>query len=126
MLNDVLGAAVTKGFRPGRNTLSRGGLTDQCSGEASVGDVPAPGDDRVELTEPLPEPTEAIAAAMIEAAAATVTTKVSDADRPLVSTALTLRLSDVAVVGAVPLNVSVVPLNFSQAGSAAPLAWVAE
>ena len=73
-----------------------------------------------ELTE-LPEVVEATAWVICATAAA----KVSDTDRPLVSVAVTLRLSEVAVAGAVPLNVSVVPLNFNQAGSAEPLACVA-
>jgi hypothetical protein len=95
----------------------------QCSGVDSVGVVTEASCVRVELPDPLPEPTEAIACDI--AAAATLTANVSDADRPLLSVAVTFKLSEVADVGAVPLKVSVVPLNFSQAGSAVPLAWVA-
>ncbi len=43
---------------------------------------------------------------------------VSATDSPLVSVAVTLRLSDDAVEGAVPVKVSVAPLNFNR--SAAP------
>ena len=94
----------------------------QC-GETSVGVVTEATCVRLELTDPLPEPTEAIACDIT--AAATLTAKVSDADSPLLSVAITLRLRDVAEVGAVPLKVSVVPLNFNHVGSAVPLAFVA-
>ena len=73
------------------------------------------------LTVPLPDVAEATAWVIC----ATVAANVSDTDRPLVSVAVTFRLSEVAVAGAVPLKVSVAPLNFNQDGNAEPLACVA-
>ena len=60
-----------------------------------------------------------VAAAMIDAA------KVSEAESPLLSVAVTFRLKAVALVGTVPLNISVDAVNLSQDGSAWPFAWVA-
>ena len=60
----------------------------------------------------------------LEALVEIVTPKVSDAKAPPASVAVTFRLSAVAVVGAVPVKVSMVALNFSQLGSAAPFAWL--
>jgi hypothetical protein len=77
------------------------------------------------LPEPLPEGIDEIACVSCEAAAAIVAVNVSDTDKPLVSVAVTLRLSEEAVDGAVPENVSVVALNFNHDGSAALLACVA-
>ena len=57
--------------------------------------------------------------------AGVTTAKVSDADRPLVSVAVTLMLRPFAVLGAVPVNVSVAELNFSHDGSEEPSACVA-
>ena len=55
----------------------------------------------------------------------TVAENVSVADKPLVSVAVTTMLSVCAVVGAVPLNVSVAALKLSQHGSACPFAKAA-
>ena len=59
------------------------------------------------------------------AAEAIVAEKVSDAERPLVSVAFTPMLSFEAVIGAVPVNVSVAALKVSHEGSAEPVASVA-
>ena len=48
----------------------------------------------------------------------TVAEKMSDTDRPLVSVAVTTMPRVCAVMGAVPLNVSVAALKLSQPGSA--------
>ena len=72
---------------------------------------------KLEFADPLAEGSEEIACV----SCATAAVNVSDIERPLVSVAVTLRLREPAVAGAVPLKVSVVPLNFSQAGSAEPL-----
>ena len=53
------------------------------------------------------------------------TAKVSDANNPLVSVAVTSMVSPVAVFGTVPLKVSVDPLKCSQDGNATPFASVA-
>ena len=69
---------------------------------------------------------EAMACAKLEALVATVTPNVSEADTPPALVAMTFSVSEVAVVGAVPVKVSVVLLNFSQVGSAVPFDCVAE
>ena len=55
----------------------------------------------------------------------TVAVNVSDSDRPLLSEAITLSVRLWAVIGAVPLNVSVPGLKVSHPGSAAPVERVA-
>ena len=52
--------------------------------------------------------------------ATTAAENVSDTDKLLVSVAVTVMLRVCAVVGAVPLNVSLAALNRSHAGSACP------
>ena len=64
--------------------------------------------------------TAAIAWAMLDVAAATVTLNVSDAESLLVSVAVTVILRDAAVLGAVPEKVCVEGLNDSQEGSDQP------
>ena len=72
--------------------------------------------------EPIPE----IALLNFPAAAAIDTEKVSDAERRLVSSAVTLRPYVLAVEGAVPVKVSVAALKCSQDGNAVPFESVAE
>ena len=59
------------------------------------------------------------------AAFAIDTEKISDAERPPASVAVTLMLNGDALVGTVPVNVSVAPLKCSHVGKAAPFASVA-
>ena len=80
----------------------------------------------IEVADPFPGVIEAMACDSCAAAAEMLAVNVSDTESPLVSLAVTLRPSDVAVAGVVPLNVSVVPLNVNQAGKAAPFDCDAE
>ena len=69
----------------------------------------------------------AVCAVTVGAAGAGVAIEnVSDAENPLVSVAVTLMLSPVALLATVPVKVPVVLLKDSQDGSAAPFDSVAE
>src|SRR5262249_12675942 len=80
----------------------------------------------VDVVALLPPVKEEIACRKLEALVATVTPNVSEVDAPPASVAITFNVSEVAVVGAVPVNVSVALLNFSQLGRALPFDRVAE
>jgi hypothetical protein len=69
---------------------------------------------------------EAMACRKLEAFVATVTPNASEVDTLPALVAVTSKVSEVAAVGAVPVKVSVVALNFSQAGRAVPFDWLAE
>jgi len=67
----------------------------------------------------------AVAAVTLGGAAGVEAEKISEADKPLVSVAVTSMLRPDAVLGTVPVNVPVVGLNVNQDGNGAPLDSVA-